>query len=105
VTPGEQLLAELGIIEQLAIEGDPDRPVLVGDRLSTPGEVDDREATGAEDHAGLGVKLLVVRPPVGDGAGHSQEPGHGELATVDPIQYPGDSTHDSIKLPGHRVGG
>ncbi len=100
VALGQQFLAEFGILEELAVEGDPDRAVLVGDRLPASGKVDDREPPGAQDHARLGVKLLVVRPSVSDRAGHRQEPGDGKLAAIDPIQGPGDSTHGSLKLPG-----
>ncbi len=46
VPSGEQVATQLGILEQLAVEGDPDRAVLVADRLSSPGQVDDREPAG-----------------------------------------------------------
>ena len=43
VAARQQLLLELGIFEELAVLRDPDRAVLVADRLPAAGEVDDRE--------------------------------------------------------------
>ena len=105
VAAGQEFLADLGVLEEFAVERDPDRAVLVADRLSTPGEVDDRQATGAEDDAGFGVKLLVVGASVRDGAGHGQEPGDGKLATTRSIKRPGDSAHDSIPLEKRAIAG
>ncbi len=90
---GEQLLPQFGILEQLAIERDPDVAPLVGDRLAAAREVDDREPPGAEDHAGLGVELLVVGSAVGDGPGHGEEAARGELAGPRQVDGAGDSAH------------
>ena len=42
----EQFPPQLGILEKLAVERDPDRAVFVGDRLPAPREVDDRQPPG-----------------------------------------------------------
>ena len=74
VAPRQELLAQLGILEQLAVEGDPDRSVLVGDRLPAPRQVDDRQPPGPQRQAGLDVNLLVIRAAMSDRRGHRQEP-------------------------------
>ena len=40
---GAQLISKLDVVVDLAVEGDPDRPVLVRDRLAAAIQVDDRE--------------------------------------------------------------
>ena len=66
--------SQLGIFEELAVECDPDRAVLVADRLLPPRQVDDRQPPGPERHARLEVELLVVGTAVGDRPGHRQQP-------------------------------
>jgi hypothetical protein len=87
------VLAELGVVEELAVEGDPDGAVLVGDRLAAAGEVDDGEAAGAQGEAGLAVVVLVVGPAVGDGGGHGAEPRGGELARTGQVQGSSNPAH------------
>jgi hypothetical protein len=91
--PPQQLPAQLGILEQLAVEGDPDRAVFVGDRLPAAGQVDDREPPGPQGQAGLLVGMLVVGAAVGDRPGHGQEPVFGEVARSGQVQCPGDAAH------------
>ena len=93
VAAGQQRLAELGVVEELAVEGDPDGAVLVGDRLPAAGEVDDGEPSGAEGEAGLAVVVLVVGPAVGDGGGHGAEPRGGELARTGQVQGSSNPAH------------
>ena len=93
VPAGQELLAQLGILEQLAVEGDPDRAVFVGDRLPAPGQVDDRQPPGPQRHARLDVELLVVGTAVGDRAGHRQQALGGKLARPGQINRAGDATH------------
>jgi len=51
VAVGLELLAQLPEVVDLAVEDDPDAPVLVGDRLIAAGEVDDGEPSHAETGA------------------------------------------------------
>ena len=46
---GQEVPSQLGVLEQLAVEGDPDRAVLIADRLPAAGEVDDREPPRPQD--------------------------------------------------------
>ena len=93
VAAGQERLAELGVVEELAVEGDPDGAVLVGDRLAAAGEVDDGEPSGAQGEPGLAVVVLVVGPAVGDGGGHGAEPRGGELARTGQVQGSGNPAH------------
>ena len=43
VALGLELFAELGLVVELAVVGDPDRAVLVGHGLGAAGQVDDRQ--------------------------------------------------------------
>ena len=88
------VLAELGVVEELAVEGDPDGAVLVGDRLPAAGEVDDREPPGPQGEPGLAV----------DGARRRARGGRwrrswrrsrsgGELARTGQVQGSGNPAH------------
>ena len=43
VAARDQLRAQLDVVEDLAVEGDPDRAVVIRHRLRAAGEIDDRE--------------------------------------------------------------
>ena len=89
----QQLLAQLRIFEELAVERDPDRVVLVGDRLAAAGEVDDRQPASAQRHPGLDVHLFVVRSAMGDRPGHGEEAVTREFPRPSQVDGAGDATH------------
>ena len=95
---GQELPAQLGILEQLAVEGDPDRAVLVADRLPAAGQVDDRQPPGPERHARLDVELLVVGTAVGDRAGHRQQSLMRKLPRPCQVDCTGDAAHADASL-------
>ena len=86
---------QLGVFEELAVLGDPDRAVLVADRLPAPRQVDDREPPRPQRDARLDVNLLVVRPSVSDRGGHRQQPRRGKFAPTSQIDRPSDSAHQA----------
>ena len=55
-----QVLLELDVVEDLAVEGDPDGIVLVAHGLGAAGEVDDAESRVGESSAGLEVDAVRV---------------------------------------------
>ena len=60
----EEFLPELGILEEFAVEGDPEGAVLVGDGLTTAGQVDDREPACAEGDTWLvGIECSTCTSP------------------------------------------
>ena len=101
----QELPAQLGVLEQLAVERDPDRAVLVADRLPAPGQVDDRQPPGPQRHARLDVDLLVVRTAMGDRAGHRQQPLDGELTRPRQVDAPAMPHIDSSSVAELAAGG
>jgi len=68
VAASQEVFAQLGIFEELAIERDPDVARLVGNRLSSSREVNDGESPGTQGDPGLAVDLLVIGAAVCDRA-------------------------------------
>ena len=69
----QQDLAQLDVIENLAVERDPDGPVLVGHGLSAAGEVDDAQAGVAQTDPTVGIEVdaAVIRTAVAQGRQHA----------------------------------
>jgi hypothetical protein len=59
-----QLLAQLQVVEDLAVEDDPEGLVLVGERLLAGGEIDDREPGVGQAGAAIAVGAELVGPAV-----------------------------------------
>ena len=90
-----EFLAQLREVVDLAIKHDPDRLVLVGHRLMTAREVDNRETTESESQA-AGVEVaLVVRPPVRDGRCHCAYRGRRDGSLVGKVVLAADAAHGS----------
>ena len=66
VASRQQFGLQLGILEDLAVLRDPDRAVLVADRLPSARQVDDRQPPRPQRDPGLAMDLLVVGPAVRD---------------------------------------
>ena len=60
-------LPQLPEVVDLAVERDPDRPVLVAHRLVAAGQIQDGEPALAQRHGPVDVVALVVRPAVAQG--------------------------------------
>ena len=71
---GKQLFLKLGIFEDFTVLRDPDRAVLVAERLPAPRQIDDREPACTQGQPRLEMNVLVIRPAVRNGAGHCQQP-------------------------------
>ncbi len=72
VAAAPQVFAQLRVVVDLAVEGGPDRAVLVAQRLVTAVDVHDRKAPRADRHAGglICVNPLVVGPAVAQRRAH-----------------------------------
>ena len=107
VPAGDELSLQFGVLEDLAILGDPDRAVLVAERLAAAGEVNDRQPSRTQRQARLEMEVLVVRSTMGDGVCHRQQAGGRELALASEVDGSGNATHDSrlsrrrCSFPGH----
>src|SRR5262249_17272558 len=92
--PGRgQLFTQLEVVEDLAVEGDPESAVLVAERLLSGGQIDDREPRMRQAATRVPVEAELVRPPVAQDGGHA--PQHagigGRVGARD--ENAGDATH------------
>ena len=108
MTGCQKLSSQLGILEKLAVERNPDRTIFVSDRLLAPCQVDDRQPPGPDCQTGLEMKVLVVGAPVRDRPGHRQQTLGRKLPSSRQIKCTGDATHGSTSLSEsmaiHRAG-
>ena len=65
--------AQLGMVENLAVEDDPNVAALVAERLMSQREIDNAEAAMAERYKFIAKETAVVGTAVADGAGHPLE--------------------------------
>jgi len=72
-TASRELGRQLPIVVDLAVEGDPDRPVLRRHRLRAGREVDDREPPMPEADRALVVQTFSVGTAVGEDGRHSTQ--------------------------------
>jgi len=63
-----QFFAELGVVVNLTVKDDPDRPILIGERLMAALDVDDAEAAhsqaGAIGYQGSSIVGSTMQDPV-----------------------------------------
>src|SRR5688572_2769777 len=86
----------------LAVADGPNGPVLVRDRLMAAGEIDDRQAPHADQHAAAHVFAGVVRTAMARHVAHALEQAAVELAAVEG-QDSVDPAHSAYRsLPGTR---
>ena len=70
MTGSLELGTNVGVVEDFAVVGDPQRVVLVGHGLAAGGEVDDAEAAVAQGNFTLHVETGAVGPTMRDDIGH-----------------------------------
>src|SRR5271165_2219037 len=73
VSSGFELGTDVGVIEDFAVVGDPQRFVLVGHRLAAGGEVNDAQTTVAEGDFALHIKPGAIRTAVRDDVRHGTD--------------------------------
>jgi hypothetical protein len=66
----DELVPQLDVVENLAIEYDPQRAILVGQRLLSGGEIDDRESRMSEADVRIAVDAKLIRTTVLECAEH-----------------------------------
>ena len=91
-----QIRSELPIIVDLAVEYDPDRPVLVRQRLMAAGDVDDAEPAHPEAHGAVHIDAFVVGTPVNDGLTHRPDDSRLDLLVPVVIELSGDAAHVEV---------
>src|SRR5262249_43324373 len=96
----DELRAELHVVEDLAVEGDPHRLVFVGERLLARRKIDDGEARVREAGAVVAVDAELVRAAVAHGAAHRAELLDGGAARVlSEGDDAGDAAHGALRPP------
>src|SRR5512132_21072 len=88
-----QLLAQLGVVEDLAVEGDPDRPVLVAERLLTALHVDDGEARVGKAASSVAVDAELVGAAVTQGGCHPLQRRQLRRRSAADDELPRDAAH------------
>jgi hypothetical protein len=64
VSPTEEIFSQFEVVKDLAIEGDPERGILVAHRLVAASEVNDTEPGVRETNATLHMESGIVRAAV-----------------------------------------
>src|SRR5262249_15142827 len=90
-----QVAVEVLIVVNLAVEDDPDAPVLVRDRLEAIIEVDDAETAHADGDAVADVDTFIVGPTVRHDAAHGPDFVFTNRLSV-PANYACDAAHGRI---------
>ena len=80
-----QLLADLAVIVDLAVEDDHEAAVGAVHRLVPAGDVEDREPTHPEPEAAVDERPALVRPAVEDGVALGLDRGAGDRALAAPV--------------------
>src|SRR5258706_9255366 len=93
-----EIPAQLAIVVDLAVEHDPDRAVLVGDRLESIVEVNDAQAAHADGHAVAHVDALIVGAAMRDDTAHGADLVLANLPSV-PANDACDAAHVNLSLP------
>src|SRR5262249_52340976 len=90
---GGELGLEFRILEKLAVLSDPDRAVLIADRLAPAGKVDDRQPPRPQSQTRFDVNLLVIRTTMRYRTGHRQKTPGSEVAATVQIKRSSDTAH------------
>ncbi len=96
----DQLGRQLDVVEDLAVERDPDIAVGRGERLLAAREVDDREASVAERRALVEVDAGCIGPAMAHGLDHALEHGARRQRARLEGDEAGDATHGKPKVRG-----
>ena len=73
MTSFHEVVSDLAVVVDLAVQDDGDGSVLVEDRLVAGGQVDDPEALNAETDPGVDEETARIRPAVLDHRAHPRE--------------------------------
>jgi hypothetical protein len=91
-----ELFPEFHVVEDLAVESDPQRRVLVTHGLLATGQIDDAEPGVCQTHVVLHVKSGTVRPAMSQHPDHSSEGFRSDGRFIE-IEHASNTTHtDSV---------
>lgn len=95
VSFGHEAVAQLDVVEYLAIENHPDGAIFVVDRLVAALHVDDAQARMAEAHGAIQMEPRAVRTAMAKHCNHRMQLGAIRARPVHAAQYSGDAAHRS----------
>src|SRR5438093_3148779 len=88
-----QVLAQLEVVENLSVEGDPERAVFVRQRLVSAGYIEDAETCVSKAGAVFDIHPAVIRAAMVDHGGHGGEP-----PRLDPMAAARHSSRDAAHV-------
>ena len=88
-----ELGADVGEVVDLAVEDDPDRPVLVGERLIARRQIDDAQTAMSEADAGTDEEAVGVGPAMRDDVGHRRESAAIDRLSRVEVDFSSDAAH------------
>ena len=99
---GFEFGTNVGVIEDLAVVGNPQRVVFIAHRLAAGREIDDAQAAMTDCYLSLHVEAVGVRSAVGDDIRHSaDEPRIGRCAVS--VNEACDAAHISVLADSYRL--
>src|SRR5262249_27854420 len=90
---GLEYPAQLDVVEDFAVEHNPQRAVLVRDWLLSRCDVDNREPGAAESNALVEIDAELIRTAVADGAEHRAKNLFARRTAGRQVDNAGDATH------------
>lgn len=99
VAARDQRFAQFDVVEDFAVECDPDGFILVVDRLLPAVQVDDTEACMTQTRHGIAIVARAVRPAMTQHAYHRFEQRLIDVRTLAQVADACYTTHDPMPLP------
>ena len=93
VTLADEVFLDLREVVDLPIEDDPDRLILIVDRLMAGRQVDDAQPAHAQGGLPVDIEPFVVGPAVDDDVGHPLEQGGGVGRQAARVDESADTAH------------
>src|SRR5690349_6199346 len=93
MSAGLQLRAQFLVVEDFAVENDPQRFVFVADRLLPCLQIDDTEPCAPESCLRIAIDSEFIRPAVPDGGKHPAHLRFRDWLPFPEIEDTGDTTH------------
>src|SRR5689334_22895081 len=100
--PAGQVAPQFEIVVNLAVKSDPERAILVRQRLMASLQVDDRQTPVAEPDGPIEKEPFVVRATMRNGSGHRHDRVAIDGLAGVALGYTDDSAHGLILRSGYR---
>ena len=91
-----EVLAQLGIVVNFAVQHHPQRSIFIRERLMAAGQVDDAQAAKSEAEPGVGENTFIIGTAMNDRLGHAMDELLPDLVPPLVFEYPADSAHRGV---------